>query len=1098
MADPKFFRPDNPGTPKKSDATAPLGDQSAQLLSSIAALANATVQIHLQMVTLVDDFKKAFESTQKMNGGLKDVLNTSQKIEDVQRKIAEINKRIGSGMGAQKVTWKEVVDDVGDLLALTQRLAKESPSAAAALNRQIRVLEDTFKTAKKEADHFGGSVAVVADKMKDFKSTVSGVIKEVGRLNTRFDTRSIAGFESHVRNLNSSLRSMGSSSRIMERMESLFDSKRAFQRVKSDRATVRDVQAAGFHASRIRAAQKAGVDAPEMGSELTSAELGRIMASRKGRGLNARLGNMLQRRMASEEVAGGGAGGSGYRRFAKFGTKALVAGGEEGGMIGGAAELAMGIPGVGEAIMAGVVAAKAITGVWDKMAEQNKQIEKGMGAALFTPGKTGYNALNTVRQNLGANLTGAFGQNLTGNLAIAQAMQENGLDITEISSGKPGALKNKRLAGGGRPDTANGFVGGVFGEFQRNALVAGRAAGLDSSESVVRMTKMIHEMGQSFNATFDFLANINTQARLAGISTSAYLKVVDDFDKMNKSFNEAVSIIQVLGATGASTGDDLKTMADAITGAGEQKTTPQVAFALQDMAPGISKAWIEGEQNSNLKRIKDARDALVQEGGVSQDEANKLLPDNADSGMILDARRRLDRMKGDNVDPSKIQNISNLIDRAFTQSQHLNQAKTAGENPVGVAIGMESTGQDMLSKTTVQQSNLQKVMDASGISFNDLRKNPNLINTKLEAVMAAKSLSIKPEDLMTLIKAIGETSAGMVNEGAAKLPEGMKQEEYSKFFKIGQKTFEAHGIKEGETDKIQKYMDENVDFKEDIIKGLQDDPNQGGAFLTALSDTLGPSDLDKSQLHDVAEQTRTSADYFANAFEYLFNKLLDPLKTIESILKSLPFVDSIIPASMKDIAGDDLGKYQALKQGGDLDKSMSDLQGAIDNLDPQDPKSAATKRKLEANWNDLNVIRKMSADDVPTAGEWKNEQDAAKVAAAAAGGATGDALSTLVDNQKSDSLQGTVMAGVPSQMSWWQKMMAATKIAGAGALAGAPAAAAITITVVDASTKLYSSLVGSHVSASLAKAGETASPPAATPDTSSPKKQMLAPLGSYF
>ena len=311
MPDGPQIPPDQPGTPQSSDATGPLRDQSNQLLSSIAALANATVQIHTAMLGLVDDFKKAFETTQKMSGGLKDVLNTTEKIKDVHRAIAEIDKRIGSGLTTQKVTYKEVVSDVEELLALTQRLAKESPSAAAALNRHIKILEDTLKSAKKEAGQYGDGLSVANDKMKNFQTTVAGVIKDVDRLNMSFDPKRISGFEAHVRNMNASLRQMGSASRVMEKLEAHFDTRRAVQKLRQASSDQRDMQMASFHAHRVRHALRAGTDVPEMGDDLTSDELGRILASRKERGLNARLGNMLQRRMAGEEAAGGGFGGRG-------------------------------------------------------------------------------------------------------------------------------------------------------------------------------------------------------------------------------------------------------------------------------------------------------------------------------------------------------------------------------------------------------------------------------------------------------------------------------------------------------------------------------------------------------------------------------------------------------------------------------------------------------------------------------------------------------------------------------------------------------------------------------------------------------------------
>ena len=791
--------------------------------------------------------------------------------------------------------------------------------------------------------------------------------------------------------------------------------------------------------------------------------------------------------------------------------KAMAAGGEGGGIIGGMGEMALAsaAPEVAVVLAAGDKVMKAITGAWDRMAEQNQQIEKAMGSGLFTPGKTGGEALNTVRQNLGANAFGAFGQNLTRNLAIAQAMREQGLDITELSTGAPGALRNRRLAGGGRPDIGSGMVGGVFGEFQRNVMTAGRAAGLDTPETVARMTKLIHEMRQTFDASHDFLENVNTQARLAGISTASYLKIVDEltdqFDKMNKSFNETVSIVQVLGATGATTADDLKTMADAVTGAGEQKTVEQTAFAFQNMTPEARDAWVAAEQNASKIATGNARKAFIQEGNMSEAEANKL--DLTSPGGIMHAQNLLMGMKS-RVNPNAIQNIQKTLDEAEAHSLQLNAAQQVQQgNAVGAAIGLQATGTGAIAKTAQQQSLMQTIMSTTGLSIGQLRAHPEQLLTNLAAVEMTKALGMKPEDLMALVKAAGTFNTGMIVQGAKNLPEGMKQQEYRKFFMIGKKTFDQMGIKEGETAKIQKAIDENSTLAAEIAQGMEDQMTPTD-FIMGLTTSLDKTNQDK-QVKDVAMQTRMSADYYANAFEWLFNMLLQPLLEIASILDGMTH-GLFTPDSAKKIKDDKLlsAEYEKLTRSNNFNDAVTGLQSAVDDAG-QDPKNAALHDRLQDQLNSLEVLKNTPRDQI-TKGELASAKDA-MATGLVAGMQNFDpsSLNALINANASDpglqfilkaegiqklfaqggisprgytdigGGQGAAQVDISqSQLSLLQKMKDAGLISG-DLKTGSNQT--ITINAVDQSTQVWSNIVGSAVNSSVGKAGETASPHGATP-----------------
>src|SRR5208282_5186395 len=261
------------------------------------------------------------------------------------------------------------------------------------------------------------------------------------------------------------------------------------------------------------------------------------MAYKQGEGLLGRA-DVGIRSYAMRAQMRAAAGGAAPGFLEKQAMRGAATAGEGGSALGGLAEGGIGA-GLGAAAI-GYSIFKVIEKFIDTRAQVNQGVEKALGGALFTPDLTGTETMRNVRENLRANVFNAFGQNLDKNLAIANAMQQQGFDITELT--RPG-LRGKMLPGGGQADMGAGFVGGTFGEFQRNAMIAGRSAGLTDEQTVTRMSKLMREMRQTFESTHDFLLSINTQARAAGISTTAYLKIVDDltsqFDSMNKSFNES-------------------------------------------------------------------------------------------------------------------------------------------------------------------------------------------------------------------------------------------------------------------------------------------------------------------------------------------------------------------------------------------------------------------------------------------------------------------------------------------------------------------------------------------------------------------------------
>lgn len=932
---------------------------------ALNAMASSNLELNKSMAQLVESLSDAYEQaaklrkeTDNMGDDIKDTVNTQERMVAMFKQAVSLQRDLNTKIASQKSTYKDVQEQVKKLLDYNNKLlasGKMSSTQVRALQSNVKALSAVYDDASKKAKQYGSNVKVVEDAMKSYGVTLNAVTRHMGSLAAAQGKLEQSRLERHVVQLNKSYRDAGQSIKIFNSLEEMFARRRAARELQDARKEHRN-QSQASHKAKMEAA--AGPAAGLLGLELPRTRSGSIdwqalknrpkdaAAAKAARGLD-------YNEMAKNVAFRGGEGMLG--RADKFlsaramRTRALAAAGENPGLMGRAgmaaadagegsvgAGMAEGAMGALPAVAIGAAIFKVIEGFIDKQAITNQGIEKGLGGALFTPGKSGGEALNTVRQNLSANLFNAYGQNLDKNLAIAGAMQEQGLDISELSSG---SIRGKRLAGGGAPDTGAGFLGGTFGEFQRNAMTAGRGIGLTDSQTVVRMTKMLQEMRQTFEATHDFLESVNVQARAAGISTTKYLSIIDDltaqFDKMNKSFNETVSIVQSLGASGTDTADKIKDMANALTGANENKTLEQKAFAFTQMTPQMRAALVSTQNDiiqSSVDKLKSAATgAGVNTSGVDLNTPHGLL-------MFQNTIRKLPN----SVQKQQLQSAADDARYQMEQMQSVIKPGTSGTGAgaVQAGYGIEAYGQGAAVQTGIQMTNLMKGLQMSNQTFSDLLKHPE--NVGMVASAAGPTLGVKATDYQSVLDNIVAQGAGAPNRVLGMSPGANRDKELRHFFDLGKRSgVFSKGTMYDEKAVVNALNDS--DMSKQLSEAYENEiASSPELLLKTLTQavTKGNETAQDAQTKDVALETRTTADIYANAFEKFFSMLVDAIMDIKHILDGWSmkqFGQLFSGAGVSKDTGQMMDHMQALGMFNKVtdklrDASASGNQGATDQL----------------------------------------------------------------------------------------------------------------------------------------------------------------------
>src|SRR5208282_696449 len=261
-----------------------------------------------------------------------------------------------------------------------------------------------------------------------------------------------------------------------------------------------------------------------------------------------------------------------------------------------------------------------IVSLIDKNAEMNKQAETLSGGGLIGQGGLpgGTSAADTflaARSYLmPAYGVSALGLNYDRNIKMAQAAMESGYGIEEIGQGGPYGAKQ------------GDFAPGTFGELQKMSATTGRVSGLGDTASMQMGMKLLTQYRESIEGMSDFMRNLNKDYRMAGLSVTKYISILEEvtgqFDRMNKSIDQTAGVLRALSMTGRSTAEDLQANMKMILGDPKRDVGMQIYLntLMRQQGPGgaPSQASVMAGQQSKIadSLATNTFKALAGEGGL--------------------------------------------------------------------------------------------------------------------------------------------------------------------------------------------------------------------------------------------------------------------------------------------------------------------------------------------------------------------------------------------------------------------------------------------------------------------------------------------------
>jgi hypothetical protein len=564
----------------------------------------------------------------------------------------------------------------------------------------------------------------------------------------------------------------------------------------------------------------------------------------------------------------------------------------------------------GLASMAGEVAPvigilAAVKEAFDKNQKMNAEVESGLGkGGIFGGNADSIDALRNARANLnGPGLFSRLGIGYEKNLDLAKAMVEGGFSTRNLSEGVVG-------------HDQHGFLNNSFGSIQRNAYVYGRLAGLNPNETMTETIKLITQYRQSLGSTEDFFVQINKDTRAAGISTMKYIQLIDDvnshYDRSNKLLMTTVTTMRMLSQTGRDTADDLKDAMDAITNGGQQQPVERAAYlntiAMRD--PHERDRILGLRQNNFQSAAEQAAAALgvqnsTQNPNAVQDFVNQM--NRGGYGSFMSLKRQADERFAN--DPTQHQAAIGALNTAQTayarlqQQQYANRLANSGQFAqagLSMAAGSQNMGADIVSNSTETLNALRQALGIAHFTMGDFLNNnrrPEL-DSSIAFSQAKQTFGLDKQGSDKLQNLMEDAAASMLQTVTSGIQGGpnadpavrkAKQELYEKLYQqlgasgvnLGPDKDHAAAVvnyaKSHQDEFMQKILGSN-DLT-DAIFGSSEFQRINNAKLTDQDHAAAMSDAEK-----LAASTRPTADIFADAFTYLFNKLQTPLDMIARVL----------------------------------------------------------------------------------------------------------------------------------------------------------------------------------------------------------------------
>lgn len=389
-------------------------------------------------------------------------------------------------------------------------------------------------------------------------------------------------------------------------------------------------------------------------------EMLKIMSGRTGMvgGLDRWL---TKKAMAAASGAGGGGMMGGL--IGRVGGAAMSAGGGA-SVMGGLGSIAGRMAGPASAIM-------AVLEVLQKGFDRKKDIFDKLGKGGLIAGQgTGdlaktYDSWSSALTPEMSRETARWGISFEKNVDAIKEVVESGINISGIQAGheKEGVTG---VLNGGR---ANDLYSGIM----RNAYMFGKPLGMSETEGAQTTMKFIKDFSLSVGETEEMFKKMNASVKLTGMSTTAYLGLLDSitssFDKMNKSLHFTTNLINILGKGAKYTNDDLREMVKGIMGPKKDLTIGTFAFNS-----------MKGEDRAGV--TKTLVDIAKQTGAEMEDKIGKGTAELSDEKL---------RQRGSTLPEGQRIEGNALIERYIAERASGRRMEAAGNDPMRMAAAMQAS-----------------------------------------------------------------------------------------------------------------------------------------------------------------------------------------------------------------------------------------------------------------------------------------------------------------------------------------------------------------------------------------------------------------------
>ncbi len=967
-----------------------LNDKLASMADKMASITGNVAELGRVLEAALKPLEKLNSAAEELNDDVKDTVSQYDDVKDRLRSLLELQKRSGIFQNQNIKNFRDLNAEVEQLRKDAEALSKKgfmSPDGQRIYQRlmagSLRISEDLTDEMRKLGKTMDDAldpdvVARLRKQMQDFNRDTLTAINNMRKMSTAKDAFKRAGvrmedlplFGHQMGRLRpfmpgthmAKFERMGDAGRLIKEAR---EAKRAGN-VKAYAAAKARITPERLEALGLERESGGGFNW-KAGKMFPGGTGGRAAYEKLGADISGGRGGIagyIDRKVSAKVLAAGPAGESGF-------LGKMVAGGGGsftrgiGTAIGGVGEGGLG----GVAVVMGALAAplaalEAVREFFDANVERNKKFEAALGkGGVLTGGGGAFGGMRSALAPASLNpldVSGAYSYER--NLATAKAITEAGFDISEIT--KPGY-----------GPTGTGFLPGAMGAYQKNVYGTGRLAGLNEAETVQTTVKLLQQYRQSFMSTEDFFIKLSKDATAAGLSTTKYLTILDgvteQFDRLNKSFNETVTTLELLGRTGMASADDLKNYMDALAGTGKMADVPTSTYIYSEESKQAREDRVSILNDQIAKQRNEVSKALVTAGiTVPPGEIEKL-------NTIDDIRRFSARyIAGSKAGTKEKQDIESTLQglQQGTVLRDIAQNFVQSGDALQFAQAMSTEKGGGLTERLIKQEDARKILQDKLRESGQLRPGETLgmAYRKRQGELRGSLLSQGLGDLL------GVADLGQQNEAVAKIAAGQVQgiregnlpggiKEVGALYDEIQKTNPELKLQAGLTPEQKMATLKSMDpaaLQEALENALEGTTT--GIAKVMEQERKDVTKVEKDQAdaaaQKLAKETRSTADIFGDVFERLFAKTW---AFLEKMLSDLDYLTGVFGGggkSKEEEAGEKATaeNVSTMLAGGGGEKALSYWEQK-----KKDAKTQSEKKMAQDNIDALNAV-------MPVTGEFGN------------------------------------------------------------------------------------------------------------------------------